>query len=189
MKYINSINEIIDTGRLMWDKDLVGGWNGNISLKVAPDHVLMTGTGTCLGRLAQGDITLMTMDGAVLEGAKPTSERLLHLEIYRHLPNVKAVVHTHTPCINAFFLNNKVFIPKTFEAEYVLGEIHGVDQTSVNVTEAAPVVDRLKDNTLVALRRHGVVAVGNTLFDCVARIQVLEEQLWMEALSRIFSSK
>ncbi|MBF0331871.1 MAG: class II aldolase/adducin family protein [Candidatus Omnitrophica bacterium] len=186
---MKGIKEIIDLGRLMWDKDLVGGWNGNISLRVDDKHLLMTGRGTCLGRLSPENIALLKNDGSVLEGCEPTSEKLLHLEVYRNFSKVNAVVHTHTPCINAFFLNSDLFRPKTYEAEYVLGEVHGIEQTSVNVTDVTPVIDRLRVNTLVALRRHGIVSVGNTLFDCMARIQVLEEQLWMEALSRIFSSK
>jgi L-fuculose-phosphate aldolase len=186
MRYIKERESIIATGRLLWDKGLVSGFNGNISLRVKGQHVLMTASGACLGRLSSEDIVLVALDGMVVEGGKPTSERLLHLDIYRELPAVKAVVHTHTPCINAFFLNNKVFRPKTFEAEHVLGEVHGVDQVGVNVTDTAPVIDRLKANGLVALRRHGVVAVGDTLFQGFAKIQVLEEQLWVEALSKLF---
>ena len=187
MKYIKERDSIISLGRLMWDKDLVSGFNGNLSLRVN-DHILMTGSGSCLGFLSPQDIVLVTKDGQVVEGGSPTSERLLHLDIYKNFPAVRAVVHTHTPCINAFFLNNKVFRPKTFEAEYVLGEIHGVDQRGVNVSDTAPVMEKLKSNTLVALRQHGIVAVGDTLFNGFAKIQVLEEQLWVEALSKIYNS-
>jgi L-fuculose-phosphate aldolase len=188
MKYIQERGLIIAIGRLMWDKNLVVGFNGNISLRVNDRHVLMTATGACLGRLISRDIVLVTIDGRVVGKGEPTSERLLHLEIYRSLSAVKAVVHTHTPCINAFFLNNKVFRPKTFEAEHVLGEVYGVDQSGVNVTDVRPVIDRLKGGNIVALKRHGVVAVGDTLFQGFASIQVLEEQLWVEALSKLYNS-
>lgn len=188
MKYIQARRSIMTLGRLMWEKALVSGFNGNISLRVGREHVLMTGSGTCLGRLVLRDIVLVTIDGRVIDGGVPTSERLLHFDIYRAFPEVKAVVHTHTPCINAFFLNNKVFRPKTFEAEHVLGKVFGVDQTGVNVTDTSPVIARLKTNSVVGLRRHGVVAVGDTLFQGFAKIQVLEEQLWVEALSKIYNS-
>jgi L-fuculose-phosphate aldolase len=186
MKYISEREEIISIGRKMWDKDLVSGFNGNLSLRVGDQMVLMTGSGTCLGQLSLEDIVLVTMDGKVIDGGDPTSERLLHLDIYRSFPDVKAVVHTHTPCINAFFLNNKVFTPRTFEAKHVLGEVFSVDQTGVNVTDTVPVIERLKANKIVALSQHGVVAAGDALFQGFARIQVLEEQLWTEALSRLF---
>ena len=189
MKYGKQRSEIISLGQLLWDKDLVSGWNGNISVRLNDKYLLMTGRGTCLGRLSPKDMVVVGIDGRVVGGGEPTSEKQLHFDIYRNLPKVEAVVHTHTPCINAFFLNNRRFTPKTFEAEYVLGEVFGIEQSSVNVTDTAPVVKALQTNTIVALRRHGVVAVGNRLFDCLARIQVLEEQLWMEALSKIFDRK
>ena len=188
MKYISERESIVSIGQLLWDKDLVSGFNGNISLRVDDEHVLMTASGACLGRLSSRGIVLVAIDGGVIEGGEPTSERLLHLDIYRNFPAIKAVVHTHTPCTNAFFLNNKVFRPKTFEAEHVLGEVHGVDQAGVNVTDTAPVIDKLRVNTIVALRRHGIVAVGDTLFQGFTRIQVLEEQLWVEALGKLYNS-
>ncbi len=91
MKYINQSDEIISVGRLMWDKDLVSGFNGNISLRVDEGQILMTGRGTCLGRLARQDMALVGLDGRLIDGPEPTSERLLHFEIYRHFPEVKAV--------------------------------------------------------------------------------------------------
>jgi L-fuculose-phosphate aldolase len=186
MKYIKQRDELIELGRLMWDKGLVCGYNGNISVRADDAHILMTASGTCLGRLTREDIVLVTEKGVVIGGGKPTSEWLLHVDIYRSLPKVMAVVHTHTPCINAFFLNKEVFHPATLEAEYVLGDVHGIAQDTINVADTAPVIERLRSGKLVALRRHGVVAAGANLFDCFTRIQVLEEQLWTEALGKIF---
>jgi L-fuculose-phosphate aldolase len=188
MKYVKERDELIAMGRLMWEKGLVAGWNGNLSLRVSDAHLLMTATGTCLGRLERKEIVLMTIDGKVLGAGVPTSESHLHFEIYRNLTKVKAVVHTHTPCINAFFLNRGIFRPRTLEARHVLGEVYGVAQSTMNVTDAAPVIKRLGKNTLVALKAHGIVSTGSKLFDCFAKIQVLEEQLWIEALGKLFKA-
>ena len=59
-------------------------------------------------------------------------------------------------------------------------------QVAINVEETGPVLEQLKANRIVALRRHGVVAIGDDLFDCMARIQVLEEHIKMEAIRKIF---
>ncbi len=188
MDYIKEREAIVATGRLLWDKDLVSGYNGNLSLRLDDQRVLVTESGACLGTLLLENIVLVGMDGRVIQGRVPSSEMLLHLDIYKNFPDVKAVVHTHTPCTNAFFLNNKVFKPQTFEAQHVLGEVCGVEQFGVNVTDTAPVVDKLRTGSIVALRQHGVVAVGDTLFQGFAKIQVLEEQLWVEALSKLYNS-
>ena len=182
-------HDIISIGRLLWEKDLVGGWNGNISSRVDDNRILLTGRGTCLGYLKEEDVVLLNLDGVVLEGKEASSEKLLHLDVYRKFPNIKAVVHTHTVFTNAFFSEREVFFPSTFEGEYVLGQVFSVDQDSINVKNTAPVVELLKENKVVALKRHGVISIGEDLFGCFARIQVLEEQIKMEAMRTLFAVK
>ncbi|MBF0122298.1 MAG: class II aldolase/adducin family protein [Candidatus Omnitrophica bacterium] len=180
-------NKIISIGRLLWEKDLVGGWNGNISSRVNDKCILLTGRGTCLGYLKEEDIVLLDLNGVVLDGVEASSEKLLHLDVYKNFSDIQAVVHTHTVFTNAFFLEHEFFIPSTFEGEYVLGKVFSVEQNSVNVKDSAPVVERLRTNKVVVLKRHGVVSIGKDPFDCFARIQVLEEQLKVEAMRALFS--
>jgi L-fuculose-phosphate aldolase len=177
---------IIDCGRLLWDKDLVTACNGNISVRAGEDRVLVTATGTCLGLLKEEDLVLLGGDGAVLEGGVPSTERHLHLDIYRQLRDVEAVVHTHNPYTNAYFMAYDVFRPATFEAEYVLGDVFSAPQSGVNVKDTSAVIDCLRRSKVAALKRHGTVSVGKTLFECVAKIQTLEEQIKTEAVSRLF---
>jgi len=49
-------NKIIEIGKLLWDKGLVTGFNGNISARVDADTILITATGTCLGYLKLDEI-------------------------------------------------------------------------------------------------------------------------------------
>jgi L-fuculose-phosphate aldolase len=179
--------EIISTGRLLWDKGLVSGWNGNLSLKVDTERILLTARGTCLGYLKEDDIVLLGMDGSFCGDREPSTEKALHQDIYKNFPEVRAVIHTHTVYTNAYFLDHELFSPATLEAENVLGQVFSVDQDAVNVLDTAPVLARLRANKLVVLKRHGVVSVGQDLFGCFARIQVLEEQVKMEALRGLFA--
>ena len=50
--------EIIASGKLLWEKDLASGLNGNISSRVDNKKYFITGRGTCLGRLSTADIVL-----------------------------------------------------------------------------------------------------------------------------------
>ena len=53
---INDIKaDIISIGCLLWEKDLVCGWNGNISARVDDSRILLTGRGTCLGYLKEDE--------------------------------------------------------------------------------------------------------------------------------------
>lgn len=180
-------SEIVTTGRLLWEKNLASALNGNISARVENDVILLTAHGTCLGMLEESDLVLMKLDGEVLEGGKVSTEKLMHTEIYKNFPEVKAVVHTHTTYINAYFLNQDKFVPSTFEAKFTLGEVKGIVQTTPSVTDAAPLVETLRSNNIAVLRNHGVVAMGQTLFDCFLFIQTLEEQVKIEAISRLYA--
>lgn len=177
-------HEIIKTGKLLWDKGLVFGFNGNISFRIDAKTLLITATGTCLGYLTEKDILTMDLEGQVIGEGKASTERLMHTAIYKALPNIKCVVHTHTTYTNGFFLNNDSFTPKTFEAQFYLGEVKAIPQTTPSVTDPQPVVEALKANNIVVLKNHGVVSVGDDLFQAFVFIQELEEQVKMDLVSQ-----
>ena len=179
--------EMITIGQLLWRKELASGLNGNISRRIDKDTILLTAHGTCLGNLGAKDILAMKLDGQLLDEGSVSTEKLLHSEIYKNFPVARAVVHSHTTYANAFFLANETFVPRIFEAKFYLGEIKGIPQTTPAVTDVVPVVEGFKKNNIVALRNHGVVAKGDTLFDCFLLIQVLEEAVKTDAISRLYS--
>ncbi len=185
----NFKKNIIAIGRLLWEKNLVTGLNGNISRRADEETILLTGHGACLGLLQEKDILPMNLDGELLEeGAGSIStERLLHTQIYKNFPETVAVVHTHTTYTNAYFLANETLIPKVFESKMYLGEIRSVDQVTPAVTDAAPVIKALQSNNITVLRNHGVVAKGEDLFDCFLLIQALEEAVAVDAISRLYA--
>jgi len=173
-------NKIIETGRLLWDKGLVTGFNGNISARVDADTILITATGTCLGYLKLTDIVALNLKTGEVTGGKASSERFMHSEVYKNFPDAKAVVHTHPTYTNGFFLSNETLEPKTFEAKFYLGIVKSVPQSTPSVTAMEPVVKELKASNIVALRNHGVVAMGADLFYAFVLIQELEEQVKVE---------
>src|SRR3989338_2507608 len=164
-------NEIIDTGKLLWDKNLATGLNGNISARVEKDVIVMTAHGTCLGRLEERDILLLDLDGNLLEGGKVSTERLLHTDIYRNFSDTKTVVHTHTAYTNGYFTANDTLVPSTYETKIYLGEVKSVPQATPSVTDTVPVVLALKSNNIIVLKNHGTVAMGKNLFDCFLLIK------------------
>ena len=179
--------KVINCGRLLWDKNLVTACNGNISIRSGDDRILITATGTCLGLLTNEEVVLLDLNGNVIEGGIPSTEINLHLDVYRNFPHVRAVVHTHNPYTNAYFLKYDVFHPSTYEAENVLGSVYSAEQSGVNVKDTQAVIECLRRSKVAVLRKHGTVAMGERLFECMAKIQTLEEQIKIEAISRLFS--
>src|SRR5271154_4985531 len=183
-------DEIIRIGKLLWDKGLVFGFNGNISARVYADTILITATGTCLGYLKLADIvTLNLKTGEVIGEGKASSERFMHTEVYKNFPDIKAVVPTHPTYTNGFFLSNETLEPKTFEAKFYLGTVKSVPQSTPSVTAMEPVIKELKVSNMVVLRNHGVVAMGPDLFHAFVLIQELEEQVKMNLVNVHFQKK
>ena len=73
--------EIIEFGKQLYEKDLTFATSGNISVKT-DDGILITASGTSLGRLEEDDIVLMDFDGNVIGAGKPSCEKMLHVEVY-----------------------------------------------------------------------------------------------------------
>lgn len=186
-KILRFKKDIVAIGRLLWEKELVAGLSGNISVRVDQQHILLTATKTCLGLLQETDVLLMNFqDGRVIDEGEVSSERPLHTEIYKHFPDALAVVHSHTTFTNAYFLENDRLDPRIFESRFYLGEVTAIPQYSPSVTDPIAVVEALKNNNVVVLKNHGVVAMGKDLFSCFLLIQCLEEAVKIDAISRLY---
>src|SRR3569833_2848168 len=84
-------DEIIRTGRKLWERQYVDGNGGNISCRVGTDYVLCTPTMISKGDMPPGAICLSDLEGKIVAGNRlRTSELLLHHEIYR--ANLRAMV-------------------------------------------------------------------------------------------------
>jgi ribulose-5-phosphate 4-epimerase/fuculose-1-phosphate aldolase/putative sterol carrier protein len=185
---INSLKKsLIETGKLIWDKNLVCARSGNISCRVDEKSFLLTCHDGCFGFLTDKDFALVDLEGKVLRGENPSTEAKMHAAIYRQLPKVRAVIHTHTTYINSYFSANEVFEPFTFETRLYVGSVTAIPQTTPTVTDIAPVVESLNKNNIAVLKNHGVVVAGDNLQDGFFLIQTLEEAIKMESLRRIFS--
>lgn len=78
-----------------WQRGLLSGFNGNISVRKR-DTCCISRSGAVKGDLLPDDVAMVDVaTGTVLAGHKPSSELPMHLAIYRAMPEVTALVHTH----------------------------------------------------------------------------------------------
>ncbi len=177
---------MIAIGRLLWERDLASGLNGNISVRVDDERILLTATKTCLGLLQERDILLIDREGKVLEEGAVSTETPLHTAVYRDFEDISAIVHSHTTFTNAYFLQNDRFCPEIFESKIWFGDIQAIAQHTPCVRDVSPVLGALKDNNIAVLKNHGVLAIGKNLFDCFLLIQSLEDAIKVDAISRLY---
>lgn len=95
------LEDLIRTGRELVECGLSPGASGNVSVRDG-DRVLLSGTGTMLGRMGEADVAVTSLDGEHLTGAKPSKETPLHLGFYRRDDRFRAVIHLHSPWAAAF---------------------------------------------------------------------------------------
>src|SRR5262245_36694923 len=90
-------------GRLVYERGLVAGTDGNISARVSGDRLLISPSGSCLGMLEPGDFVLIDHGGNLIMGrGKPSSERWMHIAAYQERPDAMAAIHAHPPATIAF---------------------------------------------------------------------------------------
>ena len=87
----------------MWNRNMVDGNGGNITVRVGDNLVLCTPTLRSKGELKPDEIALVDLDGNQKAGwRKRTSEANTHLAIMKVQPKAKSVIHGHPPYSTAF---------------------------------------------------------------------------------------
>jgi L-fuculose-phosphate aldolase len=158
---------------------LLIGTAGNVSARDG-DRIAITGTGVVLADCTADDVTVVSLDGSVVEGALvPSSELGLHLGIHAGT-EAAAVVHTHAPYSTAVACV-LVELPVLHYQQLLLGGTIRVApyQTYGTPELAAGALAALRDRHAALLGNHGSVAVGSTLAKAVENALLLE---WLAAL-------
>lgn len=170
--------EICEICHLLYSRGYVVSNDGNVSVRVGENRVLITPSGVGKGRMTPEMLVLCDLDGGVLEGDRyPSSESRMHLMVYRERPDVNAVVHAHPPLSTAFAICRRP-LRERYLAEMVvgLGEIP-VTEFAMLSTEEVPESVRpfVQDHNAVLLANHGALAWGPTLLSAFDRLECVEQ--------------
>lgn len=87
---------VVDLARSLYERGLTPGTSGNLSV-LTGSGMLITPTSSCLGRLRADGLAHLDRNGEHIAGGVPSKELPLHLAVYRHRPDARAVVHLHSP--------------------------------------------------------------------------------------------
>lgn len=145
---------------------LVTWTSGNISARVA-GGLLIKPSGVTFEDLKPQQMVLTDLYGTVVEGdLLPSSDTLTHAYIYRALPQIGGIVHTHSPYATAWAANARE-IPcfLTAMADEFGGPIPCGGFAPIGGEEiGAEVVRVLRGHRspAIILQNHGVFTVGNT---------------------------
>ncbi len=168
---------VADACRQLLATGLVRGTSGNVSVRdVHSGLFAMTPSGTGYGNMTADDVAVMTVDGTVVDGRlQPTTEAVMHLEVYRARSDVNAVVHTHSPFATTFAALREPVPAVHYILAKAAATVHVTPYERYGTPEiAAACVTTLEDDQGVLLANHGVVAVGVDLGSALAVAEAIE---------------
>lgn len=170
--------EICEVCHLLYARGYVVSNDGNVSVRVEPDRVLITPSGVGKGRMTPDMLVLCDLAGNILEGDRyPSSESKMHLMVYRERSDVMGVVHAHPPVSTAFAICRRP-LDKRYLAEMVLGlgEIPVTEFAMLSTDEVPDSVRPfVQDHNAVLLANHGALAWGPSLWSAFDRLEVVEQ--------------
>ncbi len=172
------LEAICDACRRLHARNLLAAADGNVSALLADGRIAITPSGVAKAGLVPGQMAFMDRDGTVLAG-RPSTERLMHLAVYRACPEARAVVHAHPPTAIAWSLAfpDLGFLPGDALPELILaaGSIPVVPYARPgSAAMGEHLVPFLPAHRLMILARHGALAWGETLEEAYNGLERLE---------------
>lgn len=166
--------EVVAACHRLAAEGLLIGTAGNVSVRTG-DLVAITATGVVLGAATPADITVVDLDGQVVEGSlAPTSELELHLGVYRKF-HTGAVVHTHAPVSTALSCVLDELPVIHYQMLLLGGAVRVVPFHAFGTPElAAAVLDGLDGKLAALMSNHGSVTHAPTLAGAVENALLLE---------------
>ena len=195
----SAADRIIRAGRRLGARGLISAGEGNISVRLDADRILVTPAGLRKDELAADDLVVVWLDHPDREalsrsGRGPTSDLAIHLAVYAARPDIGAVAHAHLPAAMGLTLAGEVPDPSVLpETALLLSRLPflslGIPGSAELAARIAAALSEPSDSgeplaPAVLLERHGAVAVGRDPDHSVDRLELVEVlcRTWRDAL-------
>jgi L-fuculose-phosphate aldolase len=169
--------DILDVGKLIFQKGWVAANDGNISIRLDQNRVLCTCTGVCKGMMKLEDLIVCDLQGNKLEGSRErTSEIAMHLTIYQMRPDIFSVVHAHPPVATGYAVAGR---PLTLALlpEVIIGlgcvplAEYGLPGTPALTDGMLPYIPKYD---AILMGNHGCVSYGEDVYKAFFRMETVE---------------
>jgi L-ribulose-5-phosphate 4-epimerase len=154
---------------------------GNVSARVpGRDLLVIKPSGVGYAELNAGAMVLTDLDGTLVDGTgTPSSDTAAHAYVYRHMPHVGGVVHTHSTYATAWAARGEpipcvlTMMADEFGGDIPIGPFALIGDDSIG----RGIVETLRNHRspAVLMRNHGPFAVGPTARAAVKAAVMCEE--------------
>lgn len=182
--------------RSIFDRDLTGGASGNISARLSDGRLLVTPTGSSLGTLDPGRLSLLDAQGRLVSGDAPTKEMPLHSAFYETRgAKSSAIVHLHSTHSVALSMlpetdPDNVLPPLTPYSVMRLGKVKLLPYFRPGDAAIGEAIRGLAGKrSAVLLANHGPVVAAKDLDAALYAMEELEETARLALLTRGMSPR
>lgn len=165
---------LVRSGLVVWT-------GGNVSARVPGEELfLIKPSGVDYDDLGAADMILCDLDGEVVEGSRaPSSDTAAHAYVYRNMPQVGGVVHTHSTYATAWAARAEAIpcvltaMADEFGGDIPVGPFAIIGDDSIG----RGIVDTLTGHRsrAVLMRNHGPFTIGRDARDAVKAAVMLED--------------
>jgi L-fuculose-phosphate aldolase len=169
--------DLVRFGKMLHSQGMVGGTDGNLSVRLDSRRIMITPTGVSKGSLESKGMVIVNMDGEKLSGARNASTELgMHLTIYALRPDVRAVVHAH-PCTATAFASAGIPLDEALCSEIVmtLGIVPLARYATPGSLDTSRALEPyIRDHDAILMANHGAVTYGNSLLQAYLNMESVE---------------
>ena len=162
-------NLVVEYGKKLVTENLTDGTGGNISI-YDPEQGLMciSPSGMDYFSIKPEDVVVMNLDGEIVDGdKKPSSEKDLHIQMYKHKPGMTATVHTHSMfCTVLACLGEPIYSVHYVLADAATDVVPVTPYLTYGSKElAVAAAETIGDAKATLLANHGFISVGKDIND------------------------
>ena len=169
--------EITRVCRRLYERGLIAGAEGNVSVRLADGQILITPSGVPKVDVSPSDLVIVEPgDRRVAGSGRASSELGMHLRIYESRPDVGAVVHAHPPLATAFGVAGEdLMAPVLPEIVILTGGVPLVPYATPGSAALADAIEPfLEQHDAFLMANHGATSLGSNLSSAHARMESLE---------------
>ena len=172
---------VADLHRELTRYQLVIWTAGNVSARVPGEELLVIKpSGVSYDELSPGNMVVTDLHGNLVEGEhEPSSDTAAHAYVYRHMPEVGGVVHTHSTYATAWAARAEpipcvlTMIADEFGGDIPVGPfaLIGDDSIGQGIVETL----RGSNSRAVLMQNHGPFTIGRDARDAVKAAVMVED--------------
>jgi L-fuculose-phosphate aldolase len=185
-------DDIVEVGRRLYARGYTASNDGNISVRLDAERLIMTPTSVCKGFMTPDMMCITDLDGRKIAGDRnPSSEMQMHLEVYRQRPEVQAVVHAHPPIATGFAVAG-IPLDRAVLAEVVctLGSVPIAEYATPSTRELPEAVRKyVKAHDGMLLANHGALTLGLDVFAAYYKMETIEHFAKISLVARMLGGE